>query len=86
MQTSKSLDAILDIAKVKSLTAEEIRSLWIEYYSTKDAICAVIPSETYRSVQTTANQFPVVIMLEVYLFMYFLNIIEKKTQFLFTIW
>uniref|UniRef100_A0AAQ4QB99 ATP synthase mitochondrial F1 complex assembly factor 1 n=1 Tax=Gasterosteus aculeatus aculeatus TaxID=481459 RepID=A0AAQ4QB99_GASAC len=40
---NKTLDSILDLDMIRDKTGEEIAELWMNYYSTKDTISAVIP-------------------------------------------
>ena len=53
----------MNLEKVKSLSTDDIRKLWIEHYSSKDAVCAVIPSTAYRTIHKKATQYPVVIAI-----------------------
>ncbi|XP_037326149.1 ATP synthase mitochondrial F1 complex assembly factor 1 [Pungitius pungitius] len=45
---NKTLDSILDLDKIRDKTGEEIAELWMNYYSTKDTISAVIPTPMYE--------------------------------------
>eukprot|EP00088_Acartia_fossae_P039398 TRINITY_DN41007_c0_g1_i1.p1 TRINITY_DN41007_c0_g1~~TRINITY_DN41007_c0_g1_i1.p1 ORF type:complete len:170 (-),score=39.90 TRINITY_DN41007_c0_g1_i1:239-748(-) len=38
-------------------TKEEITELWTKHYSEKDAVCAVIPTETYKIMQGRFKEF-----------------------------
>nr|CAB3224705.1 ATP synthase mitochondrial F1 complex assembly factor 1-like [Phallusia mammillata] len=54
----KTLDSILKLELVNSLTAEEIGSLWVDHYSNKDAVSAIIPKDVFHILQTTAQMYP----------------------------
>ncbi|XP_036971694.1 ATP synthase mitochondrial F1 complex assembly factor 1 isoform X2 [Acanthopagrus latus] len=44
----KTLGCILNMEMIQDKTGEEIAELWTKYYSTKDTVSAVIPSQIYR--------------------------------------
>jgi len=52
------LDAIVKVEKMKTLTPDEIKELWVAYYADKDAICAVIPSEAYLKIKSVYEKNP----------------------------
>ncbi|XP_038570963.1 ATP synthase mitochondrial F1 complex assembly factor 1 [Micropterus salmoides] len=43
----KTLGSILNMEMIRDKTGEEIAELWMKYYSTKDTISAVIPTQIY---------------------------------------
>ncbi|XP_069009021.1 ATP synthase mitochondrial F1 complex assembly factor 1 [Embiotoca jacksoni] len=43
----KTLGSILNLEMIKNMTGEEISELWMKYYSTKDTISAVVPTQIY---------------------------------------
>lgn len=45
---NKTLDSILNLEMIKDKTGEEIAELWMKYYSAKDTISAVIPTQIYN--------------------------------------
>ncbi|XP_031731905.1 ATP synthase mitochondrial F1 complex assembly factor 1 [Anarrhichthys ocellatus] len=45
---NKTLDSILDLELIGGMTGEEISELWMNYYSSKDTISAVIPTPMYE--------------------------------------
>ncbi|XP_041791403.1 ATP synthase mitochondrial F1 complex assembly factor 1 [Chelmon rostratus] len=45
---NKTLGSILNMEMIKDKTGEEIGELWMKYYSTKDTISAVIPTQIYE--------------------------------------
>jgi len=53
----KSLNAIMKVELLKDKTAEEISQIWSEHYSSKDAVAAVIPLETYNVMQDRFKEF-----------------------------
>ncbi|XP_045905610.1 ATP synthase mitochondrial F1 complex assembly factor 1 isoform X1 [Micropterus dolomieu] len=44
---NKTLGSILNMDMIRDKTGEEIAELWMKYYSTKDTISAVIPTQIY---------------------------------------
>uniref|UniRef100_H2YQP8 ATP synthase mitochondrial F1 complex assembly factor 1 n=1 Tax=Ciona savignyi TaxID=51511 RepID=H2YQP8_CIOSA len=58
-QKSKKLDDVIKLDMVMGLPAEEIRKIWIERYANKDAVCAVISSQSYCVIRTICEKFPV---------------------------
>ncbi|CAB4010194.1 ATP synthase mitochondrial F1 complex assembly factor 1 [Paramuricea clavata] len=57
----KSLDAIMNLEKVKEESASTIEELWREYHRDKDSVSAVIPAEMYDKIQERAKQYPIFI-------------------------
>ncbi|XP_070816865.1 ATP synthase mitochondrial F1 complex assembly factor 1 [Chaetodon auriga] len=45
---NKTLGSILNMEMIKDKTGEEIAELWMKYYSTKDTVSAVIPTQIYE--------------------------------------
>jgi len=60
-QKKHGLDSIVKLDLLRYLGAEDIKKLWIQYYSDKDAVCAVIPSKNYTMVKSICTAFPVFI-------------------------
>ena len=50
------------------LSTDDIRRLWIDHYSSKDAVCAVIPSTAYQTIRELATLYPVVINFYCYFY------------------
>ncbi|KAF5898554.1 ATP synthase mitochondrial F1 complex assembly factor 1 [Clarias magur] len=55
---NKTLDSILNLDMVKDKSGAEIGELWMNYYSTKDTISAVIPGSTYEKMISRAKLCP----------------------------
>ncbi|XP_056893420.1 ATP synthase mitochondrial F1 complex assembly factor 1 [Takifugu flavidus] len=55
---NKTLDSILNVELVRDKTGEEITKLWMEYFSTKDTISAVIPTSTYELMHGRSRSCP----------------------------
>lgn len=53
----KSLDKIMRTELLKDKTPEEIAAIWSEHWSTKDAVAAVIPAETFTVMQERFQAF-----------------------------
>uniref|UniRef100_A0A8C2WUM3 ATP synthase mitochondrial F1 complex assembly factor 1 n=2 Tax=Cyclopterus lumpus TaxID=8103 RepID=A0A8C2WUM3_CYCLU len=45
---NKTLGSILNLELIGDKTSEEVAELWMKYYSTKDTISAVIPTQMYE--------------------------------------
>ncbi|XP_068445669.1 ATP synthase mitochondrial F1 complex assembly factor 1 [Clinocottus analis] len=45
---NKTLASILNLELIEDKTGEEVAELWMKYYSTKDTISAVIPTQMYE--------------------------------------
>jgi len=54
----KTLGSILNLEMVKDKSGEEIGKLWMQYYSTKDTISAVIPGSTFELIFSRAKSCP----------------------------
>ncbi|XP_031430806.1 ATP synthase mitochondrial F1 complex assembly factor 1 isoform X2 [Clupea harengus] len=54
----KTLGSILNLEMVKDISGEEIGKLWMQYYSTKDTISAVIPGSTFEVISNRAKSCP----------------------------
>jgi len=52
------LDAIVKLDLLKNLSPEDIKELWVSYYADKDAVCAVIPAESYMVIKSVCEMFP----------------------------
>nr|XP_026690340.1 ATP synthase mitochondrial F1 complex assembly factor 1-like [Ciona intestinalis] len=56
---TKTLDDILKLEMVMKLKAEDIQKLWVDRYANKDAVCAVISSQSYCVIRTILEKYPV---------------------------
>ncbi|KAG5275413.1 hypothetical protein AALO_G00120030 [Alosa alosa] len=54
----KTLGSILNLEMVKDISAEEIGKLWMQYYSNKDTISAVIPGATFELIFNRTKSCP----------------------------
>ncbi|KAJ8395494.1 hypothetical protein AAFF_G00032280 [Aldrovandia affinis] len=54
----ETLGSILNIDKVRNMTGEEVGELWMQYFSTKDTISAVIPGEIFEVMSSRAKSSP----------------------------
>jgi len=57
MTKEKSLDQIMKTDLLSDLSVEEISSIWNEYWSSKDAVAAVIPKATYETMHQRFKEF-----------------------------
>ncbi|XP_058257560.1 ATP synthase mitochondrial F1 complex assembly factor 1 [Hemibagrus wyckioides] len=55
---NKTLDSILNLDMVKDKSGPEIGELWMNYFSTKDTISAVIPGSTFEKIINHAKLCP----------------------------
>ncbi|TDH08911.1 hypothetical protein EPR50_G00103030 [Perca flavescens] len=55
---NKTLDSILNLEMIADKTCEEIAELWMKYYSTKDTISAVIPTQMYEVILSRSKSCP----------------------------
>ncbi|XP_013884397.1 ATP synthase mitochondrial F1 complex assembly factor 1 [Austrofundulus limnaeus] len=55
---NKTLGSILNLDLIQDKTGEEISELWMKYYSAKDTISAVIPSDTYDVMSSRSKSCP----------------------------
>ncbi|CAK6976413.1 ATP synthase mitochondrial F1 complex assembly factor 1 isoform X1 [Scomber scombrus] len=55
---NKTLGSILNLELIQDMTGEEIAELWMKYYSTKDTISAVIPTQTYEMISSRSKSCP----------------------------
>ncbi|XP_030584216.1 ATP synthase mitochondrial F1 complex assembly factor 1 [Archocentrus centrarchus] len=55
---NKTLGSILNLEMIGDKTGEEIAELWMKYYSTKDTISAVIPTQTYEMIFSRSKSCP----------------------------
>ncbi|KAK3561937.1 hypothetical protein QTP86_019060, partial [Hemibagrus guttatus] len=55
---NKTLDSILNLDMVKDKSGPEIEELWMNYFSTKDTISAVIPGSTFEKIINRAVLCP----------------------------
>lgn len=58
----KKLEDLMKIDLLEGKTAEEIKTIWIEYHRQKDAIAAVIPSEVFDLMMERAKKHPIFIL------------------------
>ncbi|XP_014376723.1 ATP synthase mitochondrial F1 complex assembly factor 1 isoform X1 [Alligator sinensis] len=54
----KTLDSVLNVEMVKDKTAEEIKQIWNQHFSSKDTIYAVIPAEKFDLIWKRAQKCP----------------------------
>ncbi|XP_062412704.1 ATP synthase mitochondrial F1 complex assembly factor 1 [Sardina pilchardus] len=54
----KSLGSILNLEMVKDTSGEEIGTLWMQYFSNKDTISAVIPGATFELIFNRSKSCP----------------------------
>ncbi|AWP10468.1 putative ATP synthase mitochondrial F1 complex assembly factor 1 [Scophthalmus maximus] len=52
---NKTLGSILNMELIQDMTGEEISELWMKYYSTKDTISAVIPTQNYEMISSRSK-------------------------------
>uniref|UniRef100_A0A8D3BZM2 ATP synthase mitochondrial F1 complex assembly factor 1 n=1 Tax=Scophthalmus maximus TaxID=52904 RepID=A0A8D3BZM2_SCOMX len=50
-----TLGSILNMELIQDMTGEEISELWMKYYSTKDTISAVIPTQNYEMISSRSK-------------------------------
>uniref|UniRef100_A0A3P8TSY7 ATP synthase mitochondrial F1 complex assembly factor 1 n=1 Tax=Amphiprion percula TaxID=161767 RepID=A0A3P8TSY7_AMPPE len=55
---NKTLDSILNLEMIKDKTGEEIAELWMKFYSAKDTISAVIPTQIYEVISSRTKSCP----------------------------
>ncbi|XP_063316885.1 ATP synthase mitochondrial F1 complex assembly factor 1 isoform X2 [Pelmatolapia mariae] len=55
---NKTLGSILNLEMIKDKTGEEIAELWMKYYSTKDTVSAVIPTQIYEMIFSRSKSCP----------------------------
>ncbi|KAI8508934.1 ATP synthase mitochondrial F1 complex assembly factor 1 [Branchiostoma belcheri] len=58
MAGAKKLDSVLRTELIQDKTAEEIGKIWTDYHAQKDAVCAVIPKDTYALLHARTNMCP----------------------------
>lgn len=54
----KSLDSILNLDLVQDKTGPEIAQIWTQFFSSRDSISAVIPTETFERIHRRAQSCP----------------------------
>lgn len=54
----KNLNELMKLELLADKSAEDIGEFWIEYYKQQDCISAVIPAETYRTMEKLATVSP----------------------------
>ncbi|KAK5869503.1 hypothetical protein PBY51_024212 [Eleginops maclovinus] len=55
---NKTLNSILNLEKIRDMTGEEVATLWMQYYSTKETISAVIPTQMYDLISSRSEASP----------------------------
>ncbi|XP_051803127.1 ATP synthase mitochondrial F1 complex assembly factor 1 [Acanthochromis polyacanthus] len=55
---NKTLGSILNLEMIKNKTGEEIAELWTKFYSAKDTISAVIPTQIYEVISSRTKSCP----------------------------
>ncbi|KAG7220026.1 hypothetical protein INR49_000675 [Caranx melampygus] len=55
---NKTLGSILNMDMIQDKTGEEVAELWMKYYSTKDTISAVIPTQIYETIISRSESCP----------------------------
>uniref|UniRef100_A0A3Q1HS38 ATP synthase mitochondrial F1 complex assembly factor 1 n=1 Tax=Acanthochromis polyacanthus TaxID=80966 RepID=A0A3Q1HS38_9TELE len=55
---NKTLGSILNLEMIKDKTGEEIAELWTKFYSAKDTISAVIPTQIYEVISSRTKSCP----------------------------
>lgn len=55
---NKTLGSILNLDMIKDKTGEEIAELWMKFYSAKDTISAVIPTQIYELISSRTKSCP----------------------------
>ena len=63
-------------------TKEEIATIWTQHFASKDAVCAIIPYETFKKMKELYDIHKTVSLLFVY-FMYSFQLLFHIWQFLF---
>ncbi|KAI0100045.1 ATP11 protein-domain-containing protein [Nemania sp. FL0031] len=59
----KPLSEILDLPKARSLPTKELSEAWRLYHaSSKDSLCAVVPTATYQGLERTARAHPTFVL------------------------
>jgi len=53
----KSLDSIVKLELLSQKTSQEIEKIWCEHFSSRDCVSAVIPAQTYRTMQERFAEF-----------------------------
>ncbi|KAK5658784.1 hypothetical protein OQA88_1595 [Cercophora sp. LCS_1] len=55
----KPLSSILNLEKVAALPPTELTAIWrLRHAANPQSLCAVVPTDTYTAMETTARQFP----------------------------
>uniref|UniRef100_A0AAX7VXM2 ATP synthase mitochondrial F1 complex assembly factor 1 n=1 Tax=Astatotilapia calliptera TaxID=8154 RepID=A0AAX7VXM2_ASTCA len=54
----ETLGSILNLEMIKDKTGEEIAELWMTYYSTKDTVSAIIPTQIYEMIFSRSQSCP----------------------------
>lgn len=51
----------MKLERLQGKTAEEIKSIWLDYHKQKDVLVATIPTETYKLLTERAKEYPLFI-------------------------
>lgn len=54
----KKLEQIMKIELLSGKSAEDVKTIWLEYHLNKNAIAAVIPLDIYNKMMETAKKYP----------------------------
>lgn len=57
----KKLEDIMKIDLLEGKSAEDIKTIWLEYHKLKDTLAAVIPRESFNTLMETAKKYPIFI-------------------------
>jgi len=58
----KKIEDIMKVDLMEGKSAEEIKTIWLEYHRLKDTIAAVIPSEVFDLMMENAKKYPIFIL------------------------
>jgi len=53
----KSLESVVKLELLADKSAKEIEEIWCKHFSSKDAVAAVIPAQTYKQMQERFQEF-----------------------------
>jgi ATP synthase mitochondrial F1 complex assembly factor 1 len=57
----KKLEDIMKLDLIEGKPVEEIKQIWLEYHKNKQAIAAVIPTPTFKTLMDNAKKYPMFI-------------------------
>lgn len=58
----KKLDDIMKLDLLQDKSADEIKSIWLDYHKQKDVLVATIPTETFKLLSERAKKHPLFIL------------------------